>query len=257
MFDEDIDDIQEVVVEPQEDKSVVDEDIAQTSEENEEVANPQTDEQNRIYKNMRLRAEDEARKSLEKEREAVNKLKVEAQQALAERKILDEYTSPKKVEEFADARGISDELAREMLTLRANEQINAEKIKVVESFGQVQAKKNELKSKYPQYSTIESEVDEVISKYPNATAFDYENVFYHTVGKRALEISNATQKATEKKVVADMHDRARRKNVGSSDGNSGDIIASTVLSSEGLAMANAFGHDPRDIAKYVKNVKRR
>jgi hypothetical protein len=249
---EDINDIPEEVVEPQE---TIESEVEEISEKNEEVAETQTEEQNRIYKNMRLKAETEAKQSLEKERSELEKLRLETQQALAERKIVDEFSDPKRVEELADKRGITDDLARELLRLQANEAIQSEKLKVTEAFNNVQKKKMELRLKYPQYQSVESEIEAVLLKHPNATDVDYENLFFHTVGKNLLSLNKDVAKATEKQVVANMHDKARRKNVGNGTSSNGDIIASTVLTPEGMAMSNAFGNDPREIAKYIKKIK--
>jgi len=103
---------------------------------------------------------------------------------------------------------------------------------------------------------LESEVDAIVNANPDA---DFENMYYWLKGKKGKELDAKMAKNVEKRTIANLHDRSRRKSIRRSDGGSSDnLTPSSVLDRDSIDMAIAFGNDPREIAKYVrKNNKKR
>jgi hypothetical protein len=69
---------------------------------------------------------------------------------------------------------------------------------------------------------------------------------------RSEELDKKLTAHVQKKTLADVQDRSRRR-VSADGGN--DTTDTSILTAEGREMANAFGNDPRSIAKYVRNHK--
>lgn len=258
--EDDIDDIEEGEY-SEEDEELDELDIE--DEENSEVIDPndekQSPEENAQYKKMRLRAEKEARQKVEKELEAekqkLSEMRMEIEQKQAEKKIIDEYLNPQKVSDYAYDNDLTESQAKERLEFEARKVIDKQKMEVQEKFNRLQSQKNSLrKDKY--FNLLEKEVDEVISK---DSRLDFTTVYYHLKGMKSEELEKQLAKNVEKRTIANLHDKSRRKNIRSGDGgNTALVNPSSVLSKEGMEMANAFGHDPREIAQYVtKNSKRK
>lgn len=252
--DEDFD-IEQDDVEVDEDN--VEDDISE--EDNVEVADlqstKQTPQENAVYKKMRLKAEAEARTKIEselaEEKERINAMKIAMEQKLSESRILDEYMNPKKIYEYADKEGITEELAEKMLKYEAEKLISAEKAKVAENFNRTQTIKNELRNNSKYFAMVEKEVDDIMSSNPNLV--DYVAVYNHTVGSKIDQLEKELSSKVEKRTIANIHDRARRKSVGGSDGGSDENVSPTsYLDKDALAMTLAFGNDPRKVAKHVK-----
>ena len=271
MLDEKImNDNPEEVVEPQEEvmETEVEENYegddyesdSQELDEDEEVVEPQEEkkqqqspEENAQFKKMRLKAESEARKQLEKERELIAQERLALQQARSEDSVYRNHVTQKKIEDLAYEKGVTEDVAKTLLEYEAKGLIEAEKSKVKEKFNQMQeVKRGLVDDEY--FHLLEKEVDEVIAGNPEA---EYEAVYAWLKHKKGKELKKQLASSVEKRTIANMHDRARRKNVKGSDGGLDENVSpSSVLSSEGMAMANAFGNDPREIAKYVKKNKK-
>lgn len=257
-IDFDIDEDDDVEIEQDD----ADDDISE--EEDVEVAelqsSKQTPEENATYRKMRLKAEDEARKKIEsemaEEKERINAMKVSMELKLSENRILDEYLNPQKIYDYADQEGISEELAEKMLKYEAEKLISAEKTKVSENFNRIQAVKSDLRNNSKYFSMVEKEVDEIIANNPN---LDYVTAYNHTVGAKINQLEKELSSKVEKRTIANIQDRARRKSVTGSDGGHDDNVSPlNYLSRTGMEMSNAFGNDPRDVAKYVKqNTKKK
>lgn len=235
------------------------EDDASEQEDDVEVADlqspKQTPEENAVYKKMRLKAEDEARKKIEsemaEEKERINAMKVSMEMKVSENRILSEYLNPQKIYDYADQEGISEELAEKMLKYEAEKLISAEKTKVSENFNRLQTVKNELRGSSKYFSMVESEVDSIIANNPD---LDYVTAYNHTVGAKINQLEKELSSKVEKRTIANIHDRARRKSVGGSDGGSDETVSpSSYLDKASMDMSIAFGNDPREVAKYVKN----
>jgi hypothetical protein len=72
-------------------------------------------------------------------------------------------------------------------------------------------------------------------------------------GMKSDELDKQLTSHVQKKTLADVQDRSRRRLSGSDGG--GEATDTSILTNEGREMANAFGVDPRAIAKYVKQHK--
>jgi hypothetical protein len=144
-----------------------------------------------------------------------------------------------------------------MLQYQAQQIIMTEKTKVADNFNKLQAKKTEL-SRHPQFASIDQEVSNVLSQHVTYTDVDYENLFYYTIGKKSLELNKDSAKVAEKKAIADIQSRSRRKNISGSDGGDDiETMPSKVLTKEGLEMSKAFKTDVKKVAAYVQATKRK
>jgi hypothetical protein len=231
-----------------------DEDLDDESEDEElgvanQTSKKQSSEENAQFKKMRLRAEREAMQKLETERQAIQKERLAIQEQIAERKVYDTHVTPQKITDYAYEHGVDESIAKKLLEADAQTLINAERQRVRDNFEKRQQQKKELQTrKY--FKLVEKDVDEIAAKNPDV---DYKTIYNHVVGDRIEELEKKVSKDVEKRTIANMQDRARRKNVTSDGGSDDNLTPTHVLTEEGLKMANAFGHDPREIAKYVRN----
>lgn len=212
----------------------------------------QTSQENAQFKKMRLKAEKEAREKIEAEmsevRKSIEAQKIALEQQQNERKILQEYLSPRKIYDYADEHGITEEMAEKMLRYDAQKVIDEHKDQVTNRFEKIQTQKKELqKSKY--FKLLENDVDEILRNQPEQ---EFKNVFNYLVGERIDQLEKQLESNVEKRTVANMHDKARRRNVGGSSGNT----PTSGLSEFGREFANFMGVDEREVASIVKARKR-
>jgi hypothetical protein len=265
-FDEDEDDKAPDEIDDPEDS---DDDLDE-SDDSEEEKEPEDDEKpkgkpNKVYQQMRQKAEADAEKKIAAERAALDaeraeiaRQRQENEQAAMEKQIRDEMLTPQKIWERADAEGLTEEQAEKMLRWEADKKIADEKAKILAKFETIQRQKETLKTDRL-YSVLAPEVEKVISQRPD---LDFQTVYYHMKGMRGEELSKKVETDAVKRTLANVHDRARRKSVGGSAGGADEHVTPTaVLSREGMEMSAAFGIDPRKIAKRVKehqkNTRRR
>lgn len=225
------------------------------SEDNEEVADPQdstkqSPKENAQYRKIRLDAEEKARKKFEAERMELQKLKQEIEAERQESKIKAEYLTEEKIWQKADEEGVSESVAKRLLEVEAKEVIEAEKRKVRERFDLVEKEKKELQ-KDEFYNDIAPEMEKVLLQYPDLTPT---TVYFHLKGQMANDLFKKASSNAEKRTIANVQDGMRRRNVPSSNGGASDTLS--VLDKEGIEMSNAFGNDPREVAKYIKKNKR-
>ena len=271
MYDDElevIDDNQDGVVDQPEDSDTQDYDVEDTQEpefevedveddkdENEEVIDPkesnkQSPKENAQYKKMRLKAESDAKTKFDAERAELEAMKREIQEQRQEQEIRSSILTSDKIYEYANQEGISEELAEKMLKYEADNQINANKIKIAENFNKVQEQKKTLsKSKY--FKLLEGDVDKVLLQHPDA---EFKDVYKHMLGDRIDELEETLSKNVEKRTIANVHDRARRKNVGGSDGSSSDSPGE--LSEFSKRLAGGLGINPANVAKRVKTKRK-
>lgn len=226
------------------------------SEDDEEVADPQestkqSPKENAQFRKMRLKAEEEARKKFEAQHMELQKLKQEIEAEKQERKIKEEYLTQEKIWAKADEEGVSEAVARKLLEVEAKEVIEAEKRKVRERFELVENEKKQLQ-KDEFYNEIAPEMEKILAQRPELNPT---TVYYHLKGQMANELFKKASKNAEKRTIANVQDGMRRRNVPSSSGGASDTLS--VLSKEGLEMANAFGVDPREVAKRVKQARKK
>lgn len=242
-------DVADVVDEP-EDEVLEDGEEIEDEGEDGEVAEPQkskqTPEENAKHRKMRLKAEADANKKLQAEKDELEKMKLAFQiekEAIAEKNKITQDA----IWERADSEGISESAAKKLLEAEVENKVS----QIKDRFEKVQQQKESLK-KDPFYEKISPEMDKVLKEQPN---LDPQTVFYYLKGQMGDELYKETVNKTAKTTVANIQDGMRRRNVPSSSGGASDTLS--VLSKEGLEMASAFGNDPREIAKYVKSMKKK
>lgn len=111
-----------------------------------------------------------------------------------------------------------------------------------------------LHKEFPETATIKTEEDlyklpewgEVLSYIQKG--YDMPDAYYK-VNKN--KVAGTIAKNAVQRTIADIQDRSRRGVVSGGDAGNEDIDLPT-LTKEGADMANAFGNDPKAIAKYVK-----
>lgn len=215
-----------------------------------EESTKQSPAENAQFKKMRLKAEKEAETKYSSQRAELETMKQDIQQQRQEQEIRNNILTPDKIYEYADKEGISEEIAAKILNHEADNQINANKIKIAENFNKVQVQKKELsKSKY--FKLLENDVDNILLQHPDA---EFKDVYKHMLGDRIDELEQKLSSSIERQTVANIHARSKRRNLGGSAGGSDDAVnPSRIVSEKGLEMANIFGTDPRALAKYVKD----
>lgn len=145
--------------------------------------------------------------------------------------------------------GMTEAVAKRLL-------IQEQKIKSIEQrdsqrdFGTViLSQKAELKDK-PFFKELEADIDLMVKKAPGV---DVKTAYNYLKGERFDELLEQAKKNTQKSTIADLHDKAKRGITSSSESIGDDVDTSDI----DVSMANAFGNDPKKIAKYVKNQTRR
>lgn len=244
-----------------------DETDAGESEEDDSTADYQDEEpkqknqnkrENDIYKNMRIKAENEIRTKLEaelaQEKERLRSERQQLAQEQAENKIRSQYITPESIYAKADEEGLTESQAKKMLELEVERIIEVERSKVKERFNHIQTQKQALQGDR-HFKLLESEVEQVISNRPD---LDFQTVFYHMKGMRSEELDKQLASHVQKRTLADVQDRSRRRISGSDGGSDEHVNPTSVMSAKGMELTNAFGFDPREIAKYVKsNLKKK
>ena len=200
---------------------------------------------------MRLKAEEEARKKLESEKaiiEAEKKKIDEEKQKLKlveiERKHIENITQD-MVDNVVSNYNVSPEIAYRLLANEAKETAQKEKEEFIQKFSQRQAQKEELKSK-PFFKELEKDIDDMVRQDPN---IDIATAYTYLRGAKLEDLLDTSKKTTEKRVIADIQDRARRKTQTSSESSSDNTSS---LSDFGKKAAMFMGLDPREVAKTIK-----
>ena len=227
-----------------------DEHDAELSGETQEVAEPdgkavQSPEENKIYAKLRRKAEEEAKAKYEGERKALEEQRLLLQQHEAEQKVMAAIT-PQKIWDYANENGISEDMAAKFLTLEAKSQIDGEKQKVREQYIARQKEKTAL-SDEPYFAELEKKIDKFLDDNPT---WDMTNAYNYLLGQNVKDLMSNAKTSTEKRTLANIQDRSRRRVVDDSDGaiNQG----TSTLTDKGRKAALFMGVDPREIAKHVK-----
>jgi hypothetical protein len=231
-----------------------DEDVAedQSQDDEEKGENDQDDadpepqqqsrEENAVYAKMRKRAEAEARAQFETEnaqlKSRLAKLETTDARIAIESQITDEMVWKK-----ADEEGISEAAAKKLLYYEIKEQRD-------EQTRRNEAKIAEVRGK-PYYKDIEAELSDWLQKDPS---LDPVGAYNYLVGQNIDRLSSKVAETSQKQAIAGIHRDSRRSLVTKGNaGNSADIDYTKVLSKDDIDMANAFGHNPKTIAQYVKS----
>ena len=266
---EEIENNQENNIDYEENTVNINTDSEEQAEKPEEVAEPetvkdvnvedneqeqQTKEENTIYRNMRLKAEKEAQEKvkeelnrIEIEKAELKKLQVERQAIEVETRIKNELLTEDNISNLEINEGVSRDVAIRLLNSEAEKLISDERNKVTKRFTMIQNQKDKLRTD-EFYNFIENDVDEIVKNNPNV---DFETAYNYTVGQRYRELKDKVNKRNQSNTIANFQDRMRRKPVNSDNGGTA-LKKQPELSQTGIEMANAFGNDPKLVAKRLK-----
>lgn len=204
-------------------------------------------------KKVQTPEENSAFAKLRRKEEELAKREAAIREAEMKRQVEEDMLNPDKIWEYADENGITEDMARKFLKQEALLRTQQLKIEAEARQTRVLQQKEELK-KNPLYQHFESEVDEILFTNPDVdakVAFDY------VVGKNSHKLTEIFSQKAEKRTLANVQDRMKRRGVSTSDAGSSTNHVS-ILSSDDLELCSVFGTDPKKIAKYVKNeLKRR
>ena len=220
------------------------------SVENQEVADPdksrkskKTDE-DAIYAKLRRKAETEAADKLRREKEDLEALRYQVEQEKRLNSI-----SQEQIWQKADEEGVSEEAARKMLQLEERARMLEERENAIKRNDENKKQKDKLRKEL-YFNELETDIDKFIGQFPETTV---EGAFHYLRSTKLPELMAGKVKAAKKSTIADLHDRARRSGVSASDaGQAEDINPRTILSKADLDLCEAFGTDPKKIARRVK-----
>ena len=228
-------------------------DVEEEQDEYEEVVEPQeskqTPEENAQFAKMRKKAEEQVRKKLDAERAEIERMRRELEEEQAEKRVRQEYLSQQKIWDKADEEGVSEDIARKLLEAEVDKVISTEKTKVKERYEQLQAQKARYESD-PFFDEVNKKAMEAINANPS---LNYDTAYKFYADDYWRGNIKAQETKAVKRTIANVQDSMRRRSVPSGGGNASNDVS--ILSKEGREMANAFGVDPREVAKYVKQSK--
>lgn len=257
--DEKLDDnlVEETVEEPNEEPT---EELEQTGEE-EAAAEPEQDEMGRKIKEIRESMKQDYEKKYGEYKGKAEQLETTLDKAArlsgypsveAYLQAVDDAEKQAQEQRYKDA-GITDPKIIEELI---------EKNPVVQQAKQLTEKQrfqdevNELATEFKEVferDIAETDVSEEVIRHREQTGKSLSEAFFYLNRKNLKSFMQDAKKKAEKQTIANIHDRARR-GVISNDGGVGEDIDTTDIDIE---MAMAFGHDPREIAKYKKSKLKR
>lgn len=247
--------------ETDEPETVEDEEPEVVEPEQEEEQSP---EQNAIYKKMRLKAQEEAKRELESERqrieaerEELNRLQYEREAQEVESRVYNELLTNDNIEAKEYELGVNRDVAIKLLKLEGQKLVNDERSKVSEKIKRNQSQKDDLKNdpdEVEYFRLLEKDVESIIKANPGLD-LHFEMVYANEKFRRRKELNKLIKNNTEKKTLANVQDRMRRKPVSSDAGSDDNVNPSAVLSKTGIDMASVFGVDPSAVAKRVKTAK--
>lgn len=166
-----------------------------------------------------------------------------------------------EIQRYAEQHNVSDEIASEQIRLRneLNQLKEADRIREITN---IRNQQRETLKNDPLFTEIDALVQATL-KQPTMANESYENVYNYIAGtpqfRSRIVAENSKKleeerKLTEKRVIANIHDKKSR---GISD-NSDSVVDDEVveMSAAEKKMSAAFGNDPNEIAKYVKKLKK-
>lgn len=224
------------------------------SENNQEVAAPDTDdshvqskEENAMYAKMRRKAEQEVKERYEKQYKELQELTGlgmdETLEYLRKEKIAQEAVK------YASENNMSEEAAKRLIETETKLKELEQKEKVREFQLDINKQKKELE-KEPFFNDLEEEIDTLVNdSLSKGEMINVDAAYRFLVGKNINNLLSKAKNQTQKQTIANIHDRANRGVSTSSDGVGDDVDISGI----DMEMANAFGNDPKEIAKYKKS----
>lgn len=190
--------------------------------------------------------------TLRRKEEELAKREAAIRQMEMERQILSEHLTPEKVWEYAEEHGVSEDIARKLLNMEAQQKANEERIKYQAVLDRTSIQRDSHKDD-PLYHEFREDIEALLRDRPDV---EFETAYGYVIGSNAKKISEIlTKKAsiqTEKQTVANFQDKMKRRGIKSSDASNTPNYTS-ILTNEDLDLCNAFGTNPQSIAKHVKN----
>lgn len=255
-----VEDTQEVEEVEVEETQVEGEESEASIDENEEVVEPQSEEgqspeKNAQFAKMRRKAEEEARVKLEKERaeleqarKEIEEFKRQQEEARIEKETIESVT-PEQISKTAYDMGVTEQYAKELLIERARNEATQKKIAYHENLSRIEKQKAELRNK-PFFEDLEADIDNMIKQNPN---LEPQTAYTFLRGEKFEELMSRQSNIKEKSMVANMHDKARRKPIG----NDGSTDTTPELSDFGKQFATFMGVDPKEAAGILKTRRRK
>lgn len=214
----------------------------------------QTIEENAQFKKMRIKAEEQAKKNIEKEMLQLEKQKEELDILRQEKEARDiemQITNTMLTEDNINQIEISEEVSREvaikLLQSEADKLIVDERNKINLRHKTLLEQKTKLKND-EFFNLIENEVDEIVKNNNNV---DFETAYNYTVGRKHKELKEKIGKTATQQTLANVQDRMKRKNI-LSDSNNAKIKKQNILSEAGSGMAEHCGIDKKSVAKRIE-----
>lgn len=268
MFDDDEDSVNaevEEVVQPQNDDEKSKVDNSDTGAEP-EIADPEQKEkpaldEDAIYARLRRKADEDAKKVYQPLTEAEQDIKDIEELTGMSRKQVVEYLRNQRIDNEAATKAEKDnipvEVAKELIQQREKIQAIEDKEKQREKLSKYDIQKAELKGK-PYFAELEEEIKGIVDN-SNGTV-DYNIAYKYVLGEKVAageldKIKTEEAKKATQRTLANVQDRSKRGVSSGGDGGDFDevIDPKSILSKDGLEMANIFGVDPKIVAKHVRN----
>jgi hypothetical protein len=222
-------------------------------EKDQDIAEPgkreQSHEENAQFKKMRIKAEEQALKKLEQERKelAAERMRIDEEKReydrIAQERRLQESITDDKVWQRADSEGITEQAARKILLLEAREEARHR----AES---IERQKNAFRSK-KYFNRLEKDIDKLINENPQ---IDVNTAYKYLVGEKLDTLLETENSDIEKRTIANVQDRMKRRPTPTTSATGQSTVR---LSKETLAINAAMGVDSREVAKHVKENKKR
>ncbi|MDD4890906.1 MAG: hypothetical protein PHU85_13375 [Phycisphaerae bacterium] len=152
-----------------------------------------------------------------------------------------------QVKQYAEANGLTDELARDLLETKTELHTIRYQSKQSQRQAAIAKQKADMRSE-PFFKELEADVDDLVAGDPN---LDFKTAFIYLRGERVPQLLKQKETATEQRVISDVRKRAKTK-VGSQT-TSGDTTGG--LSQRQIQLAKQFGIPLDELAKRVKGGK--
>jgi hypothetical protein len=172
-----------------------------------------------------------------------------------------EAVTEEKIEALAYDKGYTFDAAKEILLRDARIAAGTELTQRQQQAEINRLKKETLRNdKY--FRFVEPQLDNLVKQDPNV---DINGAYTYLIGEymrsgKMDELIEAEKSKTQKRTVAEMQDRNRRRSMSGGDAGGSESNAGAYLSKEHIELANAWGIDKRELAAHRKtqeNKKRR
>lgn len=152
-----------------------------------------------------------------------------------------------QVKQYAEANGLTDELARDLLETKTQLQTIRYQSQQSQRQAAIAKQKAELRAE-PFFKELEADVDDLVAGDSN---LDFRTAFIYLRGERVPQLLKKQDAATEQRVIGDVRKRAKTKVA--SQTTSGETTAG--LSESNRRWAKIFGIPESELAKRVKGGK--